>query len=81
MEFLILPETLVSIEDEAFAHCYNLRSVVIPPNVKKIGYSIFGNCENLRKIYCQYYFLSYKLCMGNSAEFIPYAEIENHKKY
>ena len=70
MESLILPETLISIEDEAFAHYYSLKSVVIPPRVEKIGYGVFQSCENLMTIYCwiRHLLSSYELRQGNNAE-------------
>lgn len=45
----ILPETVTSIEDEAFVGCSNLQSIRIPDSVTKIGKKAFFNCGNLTK--------------------------------
>lgn len=46
----ILPETVISIEDEAFEGCSYLKSIRIPDSVKKIGKKAFYNCTNLTEI-------------------------------
>lgn len=49
-ETIVLPETLESISDYAFAFCKNLKSVNIPSKVKKIGQNSFTACESLKTI-------------------------------
>ncbi len=48
---LVLPTTLLEIDDEAFSHCYGLSSVSIPQAVTRIGDSAFELCENLRTVF------------------------------
>lgn len=36
--------------DEAFRNCFNLKNVVIPKSVKKIGIWAFINCKNLTNV-------------------------------
>ena len=42
-----LPNYLVTIEDNAFYCCYDLRKVNIPDSVQNIGYSAFYSCDKL----------------------------------
>ena len=42
---LVLPSSLKSIGDNAFAECTNLNTVVIPGSVENIGASAFRNCN------------------------------------
>lgn len=42
-----LPNSLVSIGNEAFADCRNLSNVVIPDNVVSIGDGAFSGCESM----------------------------------
>ena len=44
---IILPNSIVSIEDYAFAFCYNLVSVFIPNSVTSIGNYAFQSCNKL----------------------------------
>ena len=44
---ITLPESVTTIEPEAFAYCTELESVVIPQSVSSIGYSAFENCNRL----------------------------------
>lgn len=45
---LVLPDTVVVIQDSAFGNCDRLRDVDLGKNLKKIGNSAFEWCENLR---------------------------------
>jgi hypothetical protein len=45
-----LPESVTTIDTEAFCDCENLRSVNIPAGVKKIGLMAFYNCKSLSRI-------------------------------
>lgn len=45
---VILPDSLVFIDDQAFDGCTSLSEIHIPENVRKIGYSTFRGCSSLR---------------------------------
>ncbi len=47
---MVLPDTLVSIHDNAFSECYELTGVVIPDSVTTIGESAFSLCYNLSSV-------------------------------
>ncbi|MBQ5387891.1 MAG: leucine-rich repeat domain-containing protein, partial [Paludibacteraceae bacterium] len=47
---IILPNTVTSIRDAAFGHCYDLTSIVIPNTVTRIGWSAFSYCYDLTSI-------------------------------
>lgn len=42
MTGIVLPESLEIIGEDAFASCYELKTIVIPQNVKQIGQGAFG---------------------------------------
>ena len=42
-----LPETLRTLEDDAFHGCVMLRSLVIPSSLEHIGYDAFNGCDKL----------------------------------
>lgn len=49
-----IPDTVVTIIQDAFYHCANLEEIIIPPNVTRIGGSFawdanFKGCRNLKK--------------------------------
>lgn len=46
----VISSTVISISDEAFAHCKCLNNVEIPDSVTKIGKWTFSNCNNLTSI-------------------------------
>ena len=46
----IIPNSVTSIRDWAFAYCESLTSITIPNSVKSIGYQAFGNCTGLTSI-------------------------------
>lgn len=51
IEEVILPESLISIEDETFAYCTELRKVTIKSKkLEKIGNYVFHNTINLESI-------------------------------
>lgn len=47
----IIPDSVTSIGNGAFAGCSSLKTVVIPDSVASIGDYAFINCENLEKIF------------------------------
>lgn len=48
-----LPESLTEIEPMAFANCsWGLKKIIIPKNVKKIGYQAFYECDKLNNVTC-----------------------------
>ncbi|MBR0355007.1 MAG: leucine-rich repeat protein [Oscillospiraceae bacterium] len=49
-ESFSLPETLVSIDQLAFAYCSALVDVIIPAHVDSINYGLFVECSNLKEI-------------------------------
>lgn len=50
IEKITLPDTIKEIGTKVFAFCYNLKSVNIPKNVKKIESTTFWCCEALENI-------------------------------
>lgn len=50
MASAVIPETVVSIGDYAFAYRKNLSEIAIPSSVTAIGSYAFANCENLKTI-------------------------------
>lgn len=49
-ECIIFKEGIEEISDYAYASFYNLKELVIPDTVKKIGKGAFQNCKNLRNV-------------------------------
>lgn len=54
-----IPDTVVTIIQDAFYHCANLEEIIIPPNVTRIGGSFawdanFKGCRNLKKAFFGY---------------------------
>lgn len=50
IEEIIIPGSVVEIEDYAFEDCESLETVAIPKSVTKIGYNVFSGCQNLKEI-------------------------------
>ncbi|MCM1132036.1 MAG: leucine-rich repeat domain-containing protein [Ruminococcus flavefaciens] len=48
---VIIPDSVVRIENYAFFGCENLVSVNIPDSVERIGSYAFSGCESLGKVY------------------------------
>lgn len=47
---VVLPDSIVSIEEMAFASCFNLKSVTIPNAVTEIGAGAFAACSALTNV-------------------------------
>jgi hypothetical protein len=45
-----IPDTVLSIDSEAFSQCKDLTSIVFPGNLKTIGCQAFENCSSLNSI-------------------------------
>lgn len=50
MEYVVLPEGLKRIEQEAFDSCYSLKELVLPEKLEYIGAGAFCSCDSLKKI-------------------------------
>lgn len=50
IETIVLPDSIVEIDDRAFMNCESLTSVNIPLNIGQVGECIFENCKNLKEI-------------------------------
>lgn len=51
LEYVSLPEGLISIDKNAFANCYELEEVVIPDSLTNISEKAFSNCVSLESIF------------------------------
>ena len=49
-EKFVVPDGVISIEDDAFAGCINLMEIVLPESVDYIGYDAFSGCSSLKHI-------------------------------
>ena len=58
---IILPDTVETIGDFAFATCENLSSIAIPASVTSLGSSVFTNCTSLTNITIDSANMSYKV--------------------
>lgn len=47
---IILPNSLLSVEDFALYECHRLENLIIPSNVKTLGESFIEDCFNLKKV-------------------------------
>ena len=47
---VVIPNTVISIGEEAFANCVKLSNITIPNSVKNIGVSAFNGCINILSI-------------------------------
>ena len=64
-KYIQIPNSITSIEDEAFYNCKSLKNINIPNSVTSIGYCAFYNCTGLTNIiipnsltsigYCAFY--------------------------
>ena len=49
-KYIIIPNSITSIEGEAFYNCTSLKSIIIPKSIIYIGYWGFYNCCSLTSI-------------------------------
>ena len=49
-EVVIIPDTVIEIDNNAFRNCRKLKTVIIPEGVKRIGRHAFWGCENLENV-------------------------------
>jgi hypothetical protein len=49
---MIIPNSVISINSQAFFGCFGLKSIIIPRSVISIEDMVFIGCEKL-KIYCE----------------------------
>lgn len=47
---IILPDTLKTIEDEAFMNCHLLQEIILPKTIKSIGKKVFMDCHLLTSV-------------------------------
>jgi hypothetical protein len=50
IEKVVLPDTLLNINDNSFKDCINLREIQIPQKITSIGSYAFANCRSLQEI-------------------------------
>ena len=48
LEKVVLPDTVIRIEDQAFGYCHNLQEMVVPAGVAEVGDSAFETNEPLK---------------------------------
>ena len=46
----VIPNSVTSIGDHAFAHCYKLEKMLVPDSVKDMGEGAFRYCKKLKEI-------------------------------
>lgn len=49
----VIPDTVTSINDDAFRYCENLVSIIIPDSIKTIPEYCFSGCKNLKNVEMQ----------------------------
>ncbi|MFV0502044.1 MAG: leucine-rich repeat protein [Bacteroidales bacterium] len=49
LKYVVLPNTIMSIYENAFNYCPNLKYIILPPSVGFLGYNVFGyDLEGIR---------------------------------
>lgn len=48
---VVIPDTVIRIDQAAFGGCSSLESIVIPKSVRSIGIGAFLNCLSLKNVY------------------------------
>ena len=49
LEEAAIPQSIIAIENNAFAECIHLRSIAVPNSVTSLGSNVFENCRRLTK--------------------------------
>lgn len=79
---IILPDTLISIEDSAFDDCKNLKKIIIPNTVTSIGAWAFHGCDKINIITLSENINSIGLYAFGSCESLETIEVdENNADY
>ena len=52
IEVIILPEALETIDQRLCQYNHKMKSITLPPNLKKIGYESFWRCDSLEYVEC-----------------------------
>lgn len=47
---VVLPDTLLKLEDSCFVNCVNLKEIRIPSSVEQIGVVAFAHCHSLERV-------------------------------
>lgn len=47
---LVIPKSVTTIENYAFAYILSLKNIIIPENITSIGHHSFSNCNNLENV-------------------------------
>ena len=75
---VVLPESIKSIDEYAFAGCENLERINLPKSLEKIGECAFKGCKSLHKFDMPVYNdCDYVLCCDNSFEGCPASKTLN----
>lgn len=53
LEEIVIPSSVTTIGDSAFADCYTLSTITLPDSLTSLGFEVFYRCSNLSSIYCQ----------------------------
>lgn len=51
IEEVVLPDTIITIEDGAFSGCKSLQSINLPQSIRRIESDAFRDCESLKEIW------------------------------
>ncbi len=57
---VIIPEGIISIEDQAFSYCRSVTGITLPHSLKTLGNAVFESCYNL-----------FYVNLGNGVDLIP----------
>ncbi|MCD7949712.1 MAG: leucine-rich repeat domain-containing protein [Erysipelotrichaceae bacterium] len=61
VESIIVPDSVLTIGDFAFSHCYELEKIIIPKSVINIGRDILYDSQTVLYVYENSYALSYAI--------------------